>query len=207
MARAPTLSEVFPATAADASAVGFALAGIPRGGQPVLWVQDRLSSSETGRPYLAGIGVIPVIRVDVTRGADVLWAMEDGLRCKGLSAVIGEIWGNPPALSFTATKRLALRAEANGIPCWLIRRAASPDLSAARDRWRVASLPSAPHPDDPQAPGDPRWRVELFRSRHARPGEWVASYDRAAHRVDLSAPSGDGAVAEESRNRERRAAG
>lgn len=188
------LSEAFAVTATDAGVVGFVLSrsGLPDG--PVLWVQDRLSQKESGKPYLPGLPRKSVIRVDVGRPVDVLWAMEEGLRCKALSCVIGEIWGDPPALSFTATKRLALRAEANKTPCWLIRRAASPDLSAARDRWRIASLPSAPHPHDPQAPGAPRWSLDLFRSRRAKPGQWVATYDRAADRVHLAAPARDRAV-------------
>lgn len=203
-----SLSEMFPESAVDAGAVGFILSRIQRSAQPVLWVQDRLSGKEAGRFYLPGLNRRwPILRVDVTRAVDVLLAMEDGLRCKGLAAVIGEVWGDPPALGFTATKRLALRSEANGIPCWLIRRATNPDLSAARDRWRVASMPSAPHPHDPVAPGDPQWRVDLFRSRHSRPGTWVARYDSAADRVDFSAPFRDGAVAESDGAIRRRAAG
>ena len=190
-------SEVFAATAADAGVTGFVLACIRDNAHPILWVQDRVSGKEAGRPYLPGLGAKrAILRVDLTRPADVLWAMENGLRCKGLSAVIGEIWGDPPALGFTATKRLTIRSEAGQVPCWLIRRAATPDLSAARDRWRVASVPAAAHPHDARAPGDPRWQVELFRSRQARPGEWVARYDRAADRLDLSAAFRDGAVAE-----------
>ncbi len=192
---AHTLSEAFASHSADASAVGFALSRLPRGTAPVLWVQDRLSRKEAGRPALAGMCVDrPVIMVDLSRAMDVLWAMEDGLRCRSLGAVIGEIWGDPPCLDFTATKRLALRAEAGDVPCWLIRRAASPDLSAARERWRITSIPSAPHPHDPQAPGAPRWALDLFRARHTRPGQWVASYDRATDRVDLAAPVRDRAV-------------
>lgn len=204
VALACTLSEAFPGTPTDASAIGFILSRLPRTDAPILWVQDRLSRKEAGRPMLAGVGIKrPIIMVDLARAADVLWAMEDGLRCRSLAAVIGEVWGDPSALDFTATKRLALRAEAADVSCWLIRRAASPDLSAARDRWRIASLPSAPHPHDIQAPGDPRWALDLFRSRHSKPGQWVATYDRAADRVDLSAPvrdrtldQGDGAPRE-----------
>jgi protein ImuA len=187
-----TLSEAFPATPTDASAVGFVLSRLPRSNAPILWVQDRLSRKEAGYPALAGIGADhPVIMVDLSRAADVLWAMEDGLRCRSLAAVIGEVWGDPPALDFTATKRLAMRAEAADVSCWLIRRAASPDLSAARDRWRIASLPSAPHPHDVQAPGAARWSLDLFRSRRHKPGQWVATYDRAADRVDFAAPVRD----------------
>lgn len=203
-----SLSEMFCESAVDAGAVGFVLLRIQRSKLPVLWVQDRLSAKEAGRPYLPGLSLRwPILRVDVTRAVDVLLAMEDGLRCKGLSAVIGEVWGDPPAVGFTATKRLALRSEANGIPCWLIRRATSPDLSAARDRWRVASMASAPHPYDLGAPGDPRWRVELFRSRHSRPGTWIARYDSTADRIDFSTPFRDGAVAEGDGTIRQRAAG
>ena len=190
------LSEVFALTPGDGAASGFVLAQLPRGPAPLLWVQDRVSRQEAGRPYLPGLGLPgPILRVDVARAADVLSAAEDGLHCTALSAVVAEIWGDPPALSFTASKRLALRAEASGLPCWLIRRGASPDLSAARERWRVVSLPSAPHPDDPAAPGAPRWRAELFRARDRRPGTWVMCYDPATDRVDLSAPFADGALA------------
>lgn len=191
-----TLSEVFPASETDAAGVGFVLTRLPGGSAPVLWVQDRLSRQQAGQPYLPGLAGRPLVRVDVNRPVDVLWALEEGLRCTSLAAVIGELWGDPRTLDFTATKRLAMRAEHYKVPCWLIRRAASPDLSAARNRWRVASLPSQAHPDDTRAPGDPRWQVELFRSRQQQPGTWVATYDRAADRVDLAAPLRDGAVAE-----------
>ena len=192
---APTLAEVFSRTAPDAAATGFVLARLPRSDAPILWVQDRLSRQEAGRPSLAGIGTArPIIMVHLSRAADVLWALEDGLRCRALGAVIGEIWGDPPALDFTATKRLALRAEAGQVPCWLIRRAASPDLSAARDRWRIGSVPSAPHPYDAQAPGAPRWALDLFRSRRVKPGQWVAEHDRAADRLHLAAAFRDGTL-------------
>ena len=190
-----TLAEVFAEAAADAAATGFMLSRLPRSAAPILWVQDRLSRKEAGRPSLAGLGTQrPIIMVDLSRAADVLWAMEDGLRCRALGAVVGEVWGDPPVLDFTATKRLAMRAEAAEVPCWLIRRAAHPNLSAARDRWRIRSLPAAVHPHDAQAPGDPRWALDLFRSRRSPPGQWVASYDRAADRLHLSAAVPDGTL-------------
>jgi protein ImuA len=193
-----SLSEVFASTPADAAAVGFVLAHLsPRPG-PVLWVQDRLSRKEAGRPCLSGHGGrrADLLRMDLMHPRDVLIAAEDGLRCAALSAVVIEIWGDPPALSFTATKRLTLRAEASGVSCWLIRRCGTPGLSAARDRWRAASLPSLPDPDDPAAPGDPRWHMDLFRSRDKRPGAWVATHDRAADRVDFVAAVCNGTLAE-----------
>ena len=184
-----TLSEVFPNTVTDAAALGYVLSCLPRTGAPILWVQDRLSARETGRPYLAGIGAgRPVITIDLSRPIDVLWALENGLRCHTLAAVIGELWGDPTAVDFTATKRLALRSEASNVPCWLIRHAATPNLSAARARWRIGSAPAAPHPHDQQAPGMPRWSLDLFRAHHARPAKWTVTYDRTTDRVDQLPP-------------------
>lgn len=193
-----TLSEVLPKPGGEAAAAGFVLAQLGPGTAPVLWIQDRLVRRETGRPFLVGHGLRrPLMVMQLSRPVDVMIAVEEGLRCKALAAVIAEVQGNPTAVNFTAMKRLALRAEASGVPCWLIRQGATADLSAARDRWRIATLPSASNPDDPHAPGDPRWRIELFRSRDGQPGEWVASHDRRAQdRLDLVAAISDGAVAE-----------
>lgn len=191
------LSELLPAAGAEAAATAFVLSHLGRRPGPVLWIQDRLSRRESGQPYRPGLGLPgPILVLNLSHPRDALIAAEDGTRCPALSAVVVEIWGEPPALDFTATKRLALRAAASGVPCWLIRRNASAGLSAARDRWRIATLASAQDPDDPAAPGDPRWRAELFRSRDRRPGEWVVRHDRATHRLDFAAAVSDGALAE-----------
>ena len=87
--------------------------------------------------------------------------------------MIGELWGDPAALDFTATRRLAVAAERSGVPCWLVRLGGTANLSGARMRWRIASAPSLPNPFDPRAPGAPAWDAELFRARgmRARPLE------------------------------------
>lgn len=192
------LTEVF-ASGGDAGAIGFALAQLPAG-KPLLWVQDRLSAFEAGRPHGGGLkrfGADPdrLVLVCARDAGDVLWTMEEGLKCAALGGVIGEVWGAARALDFTASKRLALRAERTGIPVTLLRFSAPEDLSAARRRWRVTSLPSAPHPGDPKAPGAPRWRAELFRARDRTPGVWEAEYDGAAHRLRLAPTLPDPALA------------
>lgn len=172
-----TLCEVFMDSPSDAAGTGFMCAHLQKAEAPVLWIQDRLTQREAGRPYLPGLPLpLKLIFVDVSKPIDVLWAMEEGLHCTGLSAVVGEVWGDPPALDFTATKRLALRAEARNLPCWLMRRAAQPNLSAARERWRVNSLPSAPVRHDMRAPGQALWKADLFRARWRTPGQWVAQH-------------------------------
>ncbi|SEM85384.1 protein ImuA [Loktanella fryxellensis] len=174
----PTLAEFFAATVTDGAVTGFVcsqLAAVVASGKPVLWVQDRLTQRETGKPFPPGLPQgLKLILVTVNRAVDVVWSMEEGLNCSAVGAVLGEVWGDPAALDFTATKRLAMRAEAHGIPALLIRRAAQPNLSAARQRWRIASLPARLDPDDNRAPGAALWQADLFRARGRAPGQWVA---------------------------------
>ncbi|MEL6587244.1 MAG: hypothetical protein AAFQ50_11385 [Pseudomonadota bacterium] len=194
------VSEAF-STSRDGAATGLMLAeldALGRTGKPLLWVQDTRAAQEAGVPCIRGLAALnmPLLRVAARNAAEALWAMEEGLECTSLSAVVGEVWGSPKALDFTATKRLSLRARRSGVPLWLLRPDAQPDLSVAPKRWRVASAPSAGNVLDPRAPGKARWTAELFRARGAKPGTWVASHDRAAHRLDLVAPVRHGTVGE-----------
>lgn len=176
-----TLSEIFAGNGRDAGAIGFALAQA-RGDKPLLWVQDRMSILETGRPYPPGMSA-DLIHVEARDAKAVLWAMEEGLRCTALGAVIGEIRGNPAALDFTATRRLAVAAEAHGVPATLILFGGQPNLSGARRRWHVTSRPSLTHPHDERAPGSPTWLLDLFRARGCRPGRWEAAYEEDRLRI------------------------
>ena len=106
-----------------------------------------------------------------------LFALEEGLRCRDLACVIGEIAGNPRALDFTASRRLTLTAEKHGVPLWLVRLDAGRDLSSARMRWDVRSAPSPHHRWNDRAPGIPSWRADLFRSRMHPPGTWTLYND------------------------------
>ncbi|WP_240530225.1 hypothetical protein [Novosphingobium sp. PC22D] len=157
-----------------------------------LWVQDREALRRTGRPYRPGLpqGLRHrLIHVAAKSPEDALFALEEGLRCRDLAFVIGEIAGNPRALDFTVSRRLTLAAERHGVPLWLVRIDAARDLSSARMRWQAASAPSIRPRWNPQAPGTPAWRAELFRARRHPPGEWVLR-DEGALAVR---PNADGA--------------
>ena len=192
----PTLGEIFAGHPRDGGWAGFLLPQIAPD-KPVLWVQERMAILESGRIHPPGLPFPDLIHVEARDSRSALWAMEEGLRCSALSAVIGELWGDPAALDFTATRRLAVAAERSGVPCWLVRLGGTANLSGARFRWRIASAPSLLHPFDARAPGTPAWDAELFRARGAPPGRWSIADDAGAFR--LVAGTGDRALGEDER--------
>jgi protein ImuA len=193
-----TLSELFAVHPRDGGWAGFLLAQLDSS-KPLLWVQERMAILESGRVHPPGLPTQNIIHVEARDARDALCAMEEGLRCAALSAVIGEIWGDPRALDFTATRRLAVASERSGVPCWLVRLGGSANLSGARMRWRIASAPSLRNDLDPKAPGAPAWDAELFRARGAPPGRWSIAHEAGA--FHLVAASGDRALGEVGRLR------
>ena len=192
----PTLSELFAAHPRDGGWAGFLLAQLETS-KPMLWVQDRMAILESGRIHPPGLPSGDLIHVEARDARDALWAMEEGVRCAALSAVIGEIWGDPKVLDFTATRRLAVASERSGVGCWLVRLGATANLSGARMRWQIGSAPSLLNPLDARAPGSPAWDVDLFRARGMRAGRW--SIAREAGVFHLAAASGDRALGEDER--------
>jgi protein ImuA len=199
----PTLSELF-AHPRDGGWAGFMLA-LVEAGKPLLWVQERMAILEAGRIYPPGLPCHDILHVTARDARSALWAMEEGLRCSALGAVIGELWGDPASLDFTATRRLAVAAERSGVPAWLVRLSGIPNLSGARMRWRVASAPSLANPFDPRAPGAPAWDAELFRARGHQPGRWSIAHEAGAqgstNPFRLVAAPGDRAVGQDERAR------
>ena len=178
-----------------------------------LWVQDAAAIRLTGRPFRPGLPARlrhRLIHVAARTPQEALFALEEGVRCRDMAFVVGEIAGNPKALDFTASRRLSLAAERHGVPLWLVRVDACRDLSSARMRWDVHSAPSPPPRWNSEAPGMPTWRAELFRSRSHLPGTWILRDDgsslvadpapafqspAAPHPGDLAATAGDRSLA------------
>lgn len=192
----PTLSELFAVHPRDCAWTGFLLAQLDHD-RPLLWVQERMAILESGRVHPPGLPLHNLVHVEARDARDALWAMEEGLRCSALGAVIGEIWGDPKALDFTATRRLALASERSGVAAFLVRLAGRANLSGARMRWRIASAPSLLNDLDPRAPGTPAWDAELFRARGKAPGRWIIAHEADA--FHLAAEPRDGALGEERR--------
>lgn len=162
---------------------GFALALAARAvavrRRPLLLVQQDLLLRETGVPSAPGLAAFglpagALLLVRVRRPQDVLFVMEEGLRCPGLAAVVGEVCSPLPD-ALTATRRLSLAAREQGMPGVLARHAARAEPCAAASRWVVSPLPS-PAPDGLGGLGLPRVRARLVRNRCGPPGAWSLAF-------------------------------
>lgn len=180
------LHELFTPERRDAGAgLGFAF-GLMRDfmspARPALiFLQLVHDAQETGLPYgagLVGFGIAPesLVMVRIAAMSELLWAVEEAVRCQAVAAVIADIAGWPAELDFTASRRLSLRTAASGTSVLLLRHGAGREASAARFRWQVMPLGSAPDPYDARAPGRPRWRVVLEKGRLKAGSEFILDW-------------------------------
>lgn len=176
------------APADDAGAAsGFAAVLARLIGGDIMWVVDEALWRREGRLHpagLAAIGLDParLIIVLLPDVSAVLRAAVDGLRCSTLGSVVIALPGDPRALDLTASRRLALAAEAGGVTALMLRLGGKPLPSAAQSRWQVASAPSLPLAG--ASPGHPAWTLELLRQR-GRPdgGRWCVEWDSEQARL------------------------
>ena len=153
-----------------AAATGYVaglLASLMRGGGAIVWIT---SNKTLFPPALSLFGIEPdkIIFVYLQKEKDILWAMEEALRCNGLAAVVGEM----QELSFTSSRRLQLAVEQSRVTGFIIRR--NPRIfntTACVSRWMITQLPSVLEDNIPGV-GFPRWNVELLKIRNGKPGSW-----------------------------------
>ncbi|HVO01720.1 MAG TPA: hypothetical protein VMT54_05930 [Candidatus Cybelea sp.] len=175
-----------------AAAAGFAALWLARlqAAGPVLWIarapgRAAIDLHAHGLKQLA-LDPQRLILVAARRDDEALWAMEEGLKAKGLGAVLGEIG----RLDLTASRRLQLAAEASGVTAFVLRRwrlmttaereAARP--IAAMTRWRIASIPGE---------GACHWQVALTRCRGGKPAAWTLEQADGPENLHAAPLSGD----------------
>lgn len=127
-------------------------------GGRVVWIgRDCWAHADPARLWLERS-----VFVDPGTAAERLWAIDQALRCPGVSCLVADGSG----IDMAGSRRLQLAARAGGTLGLLAR---PPDeirtLSAARTRWRVGP---APNPDARWYP-EPRWTVELLRCKGMQP--------------------------------------
>src|SRR5215468_5575753 len=163
-------------------------------GRHVLWVAEDLSLAENGAPYgpgLDGIGIAPerLITVAAARERDVLWAMEEALRCRAVGMVIGEM--RPRDIDQVATRRLALAAAAGNALGLILYTTADDVPSAAVTRWSIGAACDAAPRDTERCHGigPPRFLARLLRNRRGPLGTWIVEWNSVEQRFELATHS------------------
>ncbi|TXI84656.1 MAG: Error-prone repair protein ImuA [Crocinitomicaceae bacterium] len=136
-----------------------------------LWVSSRRVIFP---PALKLLGIDPecVIFVDLQNDKDVLWAIEEGLRCSALIAVVGEL----RELTFAQSRRLQLTIEESQVSGFIHRvLPKSENATVCAARWKISPLPGMIEPGLPGI-GFPKWRVELAKVKNGKPGSWELAW-------------------------------
>jgi len=156
--------------AESASTHGFmaAILGMLLGkGGYCLWISNRRRAFP---PALGLFGITPhrVIFVDVKSEKEVLWTLEQALKCNALIAVVGEL----RELDFAQSQRLQLAVENSRVTGFLHRhQPRSLHALACNTRWKITPIASQTEEGMPGV-GFPAWNVELLKVRNGRPGSW-----------------------------------
>src|SRR3954454_18958415 len=189
-----------------AAATGFALALAARQartdaravstritGRYLLWIAEDFSLAENGAPYgpgLDGAGIAPerLITVTAARDRDVLWAMEEALRCRAVGVVIGEMRSR--GIDQVMTRRLALAAAAGDTLGLLLRTTSHDEPSAAATRWIIGTAPSFPRAgggdERNHGLGPSRLTARLVRNRRGHLGVWIVEWNSVEQRFELA---------------------
>jgi protein ImuA len=174
------------------AATGFALALAARSNsRSVLWIAEDLSLAENGLPYGPGLeesGNAPehLVTVAAAHRLDVLWAMEEALRCRAVGVVIGELRAR--SIDQVATRRLSLAAAAGNTLGLILRTTSDDEPSAAATRWIISAAPSRSFTcnGDVHGIGPPRLIARLVRNRRGHLGAWIVEWNSVEQRLELA---------------------
>lgn len=158
-------------SAASGGFIGALLSILMKDGAACVWVS---TSRKLFPVSLRLFNVDPerIIFMDVAKEKDVLWIMEEALKCDGLAAVVAEVHG----LSIIESRRLQLAVEQTGVTGFILRKDAHKALtSVATARWKITPVSSETEEGMPGV-GFPRWNVELIKVRHGNPGSWTLEW-------------------------------
>ena len=146
-------------------------------GGAVIWIG---SAHTIFPPALKSFGIVPdkIIFINLQKEKEMLWTMEEALKCEGLAAVIGEI----KELNFTVSRRLQLAVEQSRVTGFIIRNnPRTITTSACVTRWKITTLPSELKDGLPGV-GFPRLNVGLLKVRNGKPGNWQIEYSAGRYR-------------------------
>lgn len=146
------------------------------GAAPLIWCDVE----RTLYPPAAAAAGIPLDRLYILRPppAQLLWAIAECLRCKGVAAVMAVL---PPRLTRVEVRRLQLAAEQGGVAGLMLRptgAGSGSDIYAAATRWLVCPAPGER--------GVQRWNIQLVHGHGGRIGQSILLEKRRAPDFDSS---------------------
>ena len=161
------ISEGPESASATSAFISALVSPLMKKGGAAIWIGN---SAKIFPPALKQFDIDPsrIIFIDLHKEKDLLWAVEESLKCHGLAAVIADI----PELSFTVSRRFQLAVEQSQVTGFIHR--SNPrhlNINAAVSRWKIKPLPSETDDGLPGL-GYPRWNVELLKIRNGKPGVW-----------------------------------
>lgn len=131
-----------------------------------IWVSNKRTIYP---PALTVFGLSPerIIFVDLWKQKEVLWAIEEALKCTSVSAVVGEL----NELSFIESRRLQLAVEQSNVTGFIHRYISKAEnVTACVSKWKIKPIVS--NADGIPGTGFPRWNVQLLKVRNGKPGSW-----------------------------------
>jgi len=189
------LHEFTPAGPTHHGAVlGFALglaALSPSQEGAIVFVQQDFAALEGAALYGLGgapFGIDPerFLLVRAATPKDALWAMEEALKTRGITAVIGELAERGETADLTATRRLSLAAQKGGSLALLLRQYAWSGPVAAATRWQIGA--ASGDTDEFGGLGATAFSLALTKNRRGPCGTWILQWDHHAKRFFPALP-------------------
>jgi protein ImuA len=119
-----------------------------------------------------GVNAQNIIFIDLNKEKEILWVMEEALKCEGIAAVIAEL----PDLDFAQSRRLQLVTEKSHITGILLRKEPKRQSSTACTvRWQLKPQPSQ-LPYGLPGVGNPTWEVTLLKVRNGQTGNFLIQW-------------------------------
>ncbi len=154
------------------------VSAVLKNNSPIIWIGF---SQKIFPPALMMFGISPdkIIFINVKNRKEVLWVMEESLKCEGIAAVIGEL----KEISFTESRRLQLAVEQSRVTGFIIRNnPVNKGINACVSRWEISHAASI-NEDGLPGVGFPRWNVSLLKIRNGKPGYWTLEWSEGKFKI------------------------
>jgi protein ImuA len=147
------------------------LAKLMKTGSPCLWISKNRNLFPPAMEKF-GVDAQNIIFIDLYNEKQILWVIEEALKCEGLAAVIAEL----PDIDFAQSRRLQLAVEKSQVTGMIIRKEPRKlSTTACTVRWQISPKPSI-LPQNMPGVGNPTWEVNLLKVRNGQTGSFLIKW-------------------------------